>query len=524
MGKNIILCADGTGNVGGTTPDTNVYKTYNAIEIHNQSKEQITFYDDGVGTAKNKYWRAISGVFGFGFRRNVCDLYEFLAKNYEPGDNVFLFGFSRGAAEVRALSGFIAASGLVDGRNLDYRELRDRRGNRIAEAYRQYKEAKEGLAEPSKEKGTHGAIPIKFIGVWDTVSALGFPQHWKVTSIGMWVLNGLFMTLDRLFDFWIFAHRFYNYELTPNVEYAYHALAVDDERLSFDPRVWDETRAGQDTTVEQVWFAGAHSNVGGGYGRAGLANVPLEWMMERASHHGLVFKKDVREEISRDANVHGRLYDSRDGIGVYYRYQAREIQRLCGKKLRGRVKIDRMVLERMKRKTAHYAPGHLPDSFDVVETPVTCTEAPKTVEVQGEDWKELRRRINKWVFWRQRLYGVFLEFTLLVVISAWWFWVWPPLQSGKHASQNIAWSLHWWMDHIADVLNYVLPVFFEGLITVAVIQHPIIFGMVVAFLFILWALKKYFLYKNINTCQEASKLLVAAYDNLNPNRTKGGSQ
>ena len=113
MTKNIILCADGTGNKGGYTPDSNVYKIYNGIDIHDDGNKQIIFYDNGVGTAKNKYWRAASGAFGFGFGHNVRDLYEFLVKNYDPDDRVYLFGFSRGAATVRAFSGFVAACGLI---------------------------------------------------------------------------------------------------------------------------------------------------------------------------------------------------------------------------------------------------------------------------------------------------------------------------------------------------------------------------------------------------------------------------
>ncbi len=125
MGKNIILCADGTGNKGGYTPSSNVYKIYNAVKINKDGKEdkdykqQIRFYDNGVGTEKNKYYRGLAGAFGLGFKSNVIDLYTYLAKNYEPGDQVYLFGFSRGAATVRAFAGFIATCGLVKGKNLD---------------------------------------------------------------------------------------------------------------------------------------------------------------------------------------------------------------------------------------------------------------------------------------------------------------------------------------------------------------------------------------------------------------------
>ncbi len=135
MGKRIVLLSDGTGNVGGTTPDSNVYKVYKALVRHDPTDPQIALYDIGVGTSKNRYWRGLSGGVGFGFKRNVCDLYRYLARNYEPGDDVFVFGFSRGAATARALTGFVASSGLVDGREL----TRDQLARRVEAAFREYR-------------------------------------------------------------------------------------------------------------------------------------------------------------------------------------------------------------------------------------------------------------------------------------------------------------------------------------------------------------------------------------------------
>ncbi len=545
MGKNIILCADGTGNRGGYTPDSNVYKIYNAIDIHDTNKPQITFYDNGVGTAKNKYWRALSGAFGFGFKANVCDLYEFLARNYDPSDNVFLFGFSRGAATVRAFSGFVAASGLVDGRKLDQDDL-EKRADEVFRAYRAAKKDPSLAKQCREDQSSHGAIPIKFIGMWDTVSALGFPQDWNITGIGMLVLNWLFKALDHLFDFWIFAHRFYNYELTANIQFACQVLAIDDERKSFTPLVWDENRVderkkdenGQEigTHIEQVWFAGAHSNVGGGYGRAGLANVSLDWMMTRAHHHGLEFQKEPVDEIRRNANVQGRLVNSRDGFAIYYRYHPREIQKLCWNKklrrsiLRGKVKIHRSVFERMIRKTGNYAPGHLPYEFNVVDNPVSGAMLEATAAPNENTWKTSRSKVNRWVFWRKWLYGIFLEFTLLIVLSAGWFWIYPPLQWGNRASQDTTGWLDWLMGHIADVLNYILPEFFEGLVTVAVIQQPGYFGSAVIFAIFLWRLKRLFRRRNFKACEEARNVVVAALlapvpkDARDESKSDGGNQ
>ena len=136
----------------------------------------------------------------------MLELYEFLARNYDPDDQVFLFGFSWGAAEVRALSGLIAAAGLVDGREMDKATLDEN----IARAYCHYKHAKKGRLFQS-----HGAIGLNFIGVWDTVSALGISATLsKIAGIVSPVLNVFFHGLDWLCDKTFFAHSFYNYELT----------------------------------------------------------------------------------------------------------------------------------------------------------------------------------------------------------------------------------------------------------------------------------------------------------------------
>ena len=384
MGKNIILCADGTGNKGGNTPDSNVYKIYNAIDIRSKETKQIKFYDNGIGTGDNKYISGISQAFGFGFGRNVCDLYRFLAKNYEDGDNVFLFGFSRGAATVRALSGFIATCGLISAQNEKKEVLSAERLNeKIKERFDAYRNAKkkpadaEAFREENKEKNQLGVIPIKCIGVWDTVAALGWPKDWEPLwfppTLGVLVIDKFFRTLDWFLSrFRGAAHEFYEWELTENVEYAYQALAIDDERKSFRPMVWEEKdKEGnpKKTQVEQVWFAGAHSNVGGGYERAGLADVALDWMMAKIGQDelGLEFKSSAHEEIQGNATAHGQLYNSRDGFAIYFRYHPREIEQLSAGKMKDNIKIHHSVFERMHRRTANYAPGHLPNEFQVVD-------------------------------------------------------------------------------------------------------------------------------------------------------------
>ena len=501
MGKNIVLCADGTGNRGGYTPASNVYKTYTAVDVHTADPSQVVFYDNGVGTSTNKHFRAVTGSLGFGFAANVLDLYRFLARHYEDGDDVYLFGFSRGAATVRAFSGMVAAVGLVDGRTLSEEDLE----HRIHHVFRSYKAAGYGLAEPNPNEGSHGAIPIRFLGVWDTVSALGFPQNWDITGVGMWVLNGLFKALDHASDM-LFPHRFYNYELTGNVAAACQALAIDDERNTFQPMVWDETHS-PETAVEQVWFAGAHSNVGGGYGRAGLANVSLDWMMDRASNAGLAFKKHARDEVRRDMHVHGRLYDSRDGLAIYFRYHPREIDKLCEGRLRGRIKIHDSVFERMRDKTGNYAPGRLPFEFEIVSNNPEAPGREATAAESAEVWAVCRTGIARWVFRRKWLYGVFVEATLAIIISSWWFWKRPPApaQVGTGFVASVTQNLE-------TLLDYVLPVFFEGLVTVAVVQNSwLALGAIVFFLALL-LLRVRWRHKEVRACEVARKVLLEELD------------
>lgn len=503
MGKNIVLCSDGTGNKGGYTPDSNVYKIYKAIDIHNKDKQQTTFYDNGIGTETNKYVRAAAGALGLGFKTNVCDLYAFLARNYKPGDQVYLFGFSRGASTTRAFAGFISTCGLVDGRVMKEDELQDS----VKEAYRAYVKfsKKSSLAKKWREEKSRNIIPIKFIGVWDTVSSLGFPQKWVIISLGMLVLNVIFKVLDHLSDLF-FPHRFYNYKLTENVEFAYQALAIDDARTSFWPRVWNETNHSK--PVEQVWFAGMHSNVGGGYHRAGMAHVALEWMMVRAQKQGLIFKNNFFQTVRDDANPHGRIYDSRDGFAIFYRYHPREIKKLCKRKLKDNIKIHHSVIERMECKTANYAPGNLPMDFDVVTNDGAVI---KTTSVKYKKEREASiKKINRWVFCRKWLYGIFLESTIAVAAFA---LIWrneplEPLQKGNGI-----------MRFIVDKLDFAIPDFLNGAISFAVIQHPEYFLGAFFMLIICWILRNFFRHRTVRACEELREQILEALANTQKNQS-----
>ena len=494
MAKNIVLCSDGTGKRGGSGNDTNVYKLYRAVDIHNSKQPQVTFYENGVGTnvdgealKQNKFWRALSGAFGFGFEQHVRDMYEYLVMNYQPGDRIYLCGFSRGASIVRAFAGMLHTCGLLNiydasGNRKNRREIQKlidqailayrkrRKDAAIAEAYKREHAVKDDEFAPE------GSLKIHFIGVWDTVSALGFPQDWSI------LINKSFAFLDKLTEE-IWPHHYYNFRLNDDIAYACQALAIDDQRETFFPRVWRE-QGRTDGSVEQVWFTGVHSNVGGGYPRSGLSNVGLEWMMQRAKKHGVVFIDDALKDAHDYANVHGKLYDSRDGIAIYYRYLPRDIETICEQRLNDKVKIHDTVMARIKRGTASYAPGFLPQEFDVVDTAgKKISSIRQDPGAYGQNRKAVLVQVNR-LRW---LYRIFVESTVILLAIIIGFWVNPPDSILSAAGSCEAFFLFSW---IHALLTYILPGMFGNFLTYILCVHAWIFVVMLAIAYAMFRYRK----------------------------------
>lgn len=269
--KRIILAADGTWNEAerkdpatGRPQPTNVLKVARAIVPRaSDGTDQIVYYLYGVGTG-GVLDKLTGGAFGDGVEQNVRTLYRFLVFNYEPGDEIYLFGFSRGAFTVRTLAGFINRIGLLQ-KNDEYY---------TAELYALY-ESSTSRDSPDWEHAFRNIEdrrpppPIRFIGVWDTVGALGAPG-----------------ALGQLFNRG--KYEYHDVALNPSIQNAFHALAIDEHRKPFSPTLWT-TPVGWNGHLEQVWFAGVHSNVGGSYSPDGLANEALHWMVEKAEGLGLEF-------------------------------------------------------------------------------------------------------------------------------------------------------------------------------------------------------------------------------------------
>lgn len=373
--KNIVLLSDGTGNSGGKGNGTNVWRLYNAIHRRVPETPQIAFHDDGVGTEDFKLLKIIGGAFGYGLERNVCELYEHLVLNYRPNDRIYLFGFSRGAFTVRVLAGLIAHCGVIDPSKSNGGMSIDRLRELITEGFMSYREivkaeirrkrskrssrtAGGGLVhrESSPFRAAHshqGELTIECLGIWDTVDAVGVPFD-EARDV-----------VDR-----IYPTSYSDAENDIPVKNVFHAISVDDQRRTFVPVMWlESTTAGKPRgNVEQVWFPGVHSNVGGGYPKQGVAHVTLEWMAERAQRAGLILREGALEEIRDAANADDKVYDSRSGIAAYYRYEQRDIAGISSEAGIARPKIHVSVLERALHGTDGYSPGNLPKEFDVVAT------------------------------------------------------------------------------------------------------------------------------------------------------------
>lgn len=261
--KRIVVCCDGTwNNDDQQTNDTNVSLLARAVHGSQQTGGvlQIVLYVRGVGTTGLAIETLIAGAVGLGVDDNIRSAYQFIAQNYVPGDEIYLFGFSRGAFTARSLAGLITACGILKRSSL----------GSLPDAWRYYRSDKPHTPEAfarQYQTDCHTDVSITFLGVWDTVGSLGIPGH---------------LMADR-------NHRefaFHDTTPSPILKKGAHALAIDEHRHTFVPTFWTEPKPpGAD--IEQVWFAGAHADVGGGYITRTLADIPLVWMARKAEASGL---------------------------------------------------------------------------------------------------------------------------------------------------------------------------------------------------------------------------------------------
>ena len=418
MSKNIIICSDGTGNKDIKARGTNVFKIYESVDRHS-STPQLAFYDDGVGTEDFKFLAMMGGAFGLGLSRNVRELYAHLVRCYEPGDNIYLFGFSRGSYTVRTLAGFITKCGVLDIKKCSNGKDLSRTIEGAYKAYRRsYKTLfsfiwrfffdwitrfRYGFTEveefiPLTLEGDN--TPVHFIGVWDTVGAIGTP----------------FINCDKVIDRLIYKFRFPNFKLNSKIHHAYHAISIDDKRKTFHPELWDEENETKDR-IEQVWFAGVHANVGGGYPKQGVSLVSLDWMMKKSAKHGLNLIEHDALFYQQHADVNDKLYDSRSGLAVYYRYAPRNIYSICECCHITTPLIHESVLHRSKNLTDGYAPGNLPNNLKFVSSTKSgflhTDESDFISKEMGSD-TTLLSRVPFWINVRKLLQIIFILLTAIV--------------------------------------------------------------------------------------------------------------
>ncbi|SHH53463.1 DUF2235 domain-containing protein [Cognatishimia maritima] len=271
-----VVILDGTMSSLAAGMQTNAGQTFQLLK---EAVPPISLYYE-AGVQFKKWKHAPDVMMGRGINRQIRRAYGFLASRYRPGDKIFLFGYSRGAFAVRSLAGVIDRVGLLQAKHATERN--------VQMAYRHYECAPDSDAAREFSKlFCHDAAEIEMIGVWDTVKALGLrlPLLWRLTEE---------------------KHAFHNHQLGNSVRHGYHALAIDENRLVYEPVLWDEPE-GFTGRVEQMWFHGSHADVGGQLlgeeESRPLANIPLVWMLEKSEALGLPLPQGWQARFPQDATA-----------------------------------------------------------------------------------------------------------------------------------------------------------------------------------------------------------------------------
>lgn len=304
--KRIVICCDGTWNADDTqTNDTNVAILARSVHGSQQTGGvlQIVLYLRGVGTTGLKVETLIEGAVGLGVDDNIRSAYQFVCQNYVPGDEIYLFGFSRGAFTARSLAGLITCCGILFRQSL----------NALPAAWAYYRSPKPHSPSAfvaASGAQCHLAPEIAFLGVWDTVGSLGIPA-------------GALSALNK--------EKFAFHDTSPSaiVKRAAHALAIDEHRHDFTPTFWTGPIP-PGVTIQQAWFAGAHSDVGGGYKTRALADIPLVWMARQAEAAGLALDWSCLPD-PKQLDPTAPAHDSSSGLFALDRYHP-TLREIGGKK------------------------------------------------------------------------------------------------------------------------------------------------------------------------------------------------
>lgn len=464
-GRKIVIFADGTGN-SFATQESNIWRLYAALDKTEKTDRtpeelQLARYIPGVGTASNRILRMIDGATGIGVPSNVRKLYRFLCWNWMPGDEIFLFGFSRGAFTVRTLAGMLRFQGLMP-RMLDGRPVTDAEMKRnVRRAWERYRTQTAPLVQDGRlrmapwigairwlrdktilakrrllRQPTHdeviaardpalgpalrlngdpepGRVAIRYMGVFDTVEAYGFPFEFLRTlwSRGIWPITFRNRVCSRI------------------VERADQVLALDDERLTFHPLRFDQREAGTPaapTIIRERWFAGMHSDVGGGYPDDAVAMDPLLWIMTAAEARGLRFAPGARQAFETRLYPRAVIHDSRAGLAATYRYQPRP--KLSDPEHGGPPILHRSAVTKIRTGADGYAPLLLPEGLLVCDGPKDegkCGPAPMAADPDAD--ARVRGLVRRRVAVNRAQIFVALLFLMLPVLDRLDLPLWPGL-------------------------------------------------------------------------------------------------
>lgn len=356
--RNLVVCCDGTWNTAeqrhdGVPVPTNVVRLYNALaKVNKHGVEQLFYYHPGVGTEPGLLDRVLGGSTGAGLDQNIMSAYSWLCHNYQPGDRIYMYGFSRGAYTVRSLAGLVTNCGLLAPENAKGEETWARITRIFERGYRQrdISSQAETIKDWKKDKwkfhhnGTPNQhkIPIHLVGVWDTVGALGIPNDLALLNL-----------LDANDD-----HRFHDTNLNPLIINARHAVALDEIRASFQPTLWLDNGSENSSRLKQVWFPGVHCDVGGGYRETGLSDQALLWMIEESQALELAFNPDMISAALHQIlpNPRDVLHDSYTDMFKLLPNQPRSIPNLDDTSPANLQRLHPSVLERKKRPPISHAP------------------------------------------------------------------------------------------------------------------------------------------------------------------------
>jgi uncharacterized protein (DUF2235 family) len=523
--RKLVLFADGTGNAF-TSQESSVWRLYEALD-HTQP-DQIAYYIKGVGTAGWAPLAALDGATGIGVPGNVRKLYRFLCWNWREGDEIYIFGFSRGAFTARTLASLIASQGLVpaeiDGEPVSHAEM----ARNAMAAWRKYRRSSVPFYKTlptiwiariirdvllfvyhrlffhrfyctvRKAMAGRKNVEIEFLGLFDTVEAFGVP------------IEELRVAIDwSIWSIWPISFR--NHRPSHKAKHICHALALDDERTTFHPLRIDQSALAEGQTVKEIWFAGVHSDIGGGYPDSSLSFVPLVWMAEQLGEQ-LRFQKGTIERFREYQSAIGPRHDSRSGAAVLYRYGPRPI--LEGDANGGKPVVHFAVVERMLFGCDDYAPIMLPANARVLmpdgsirdltdggahqamrdayvkkaKRPIAQEESDAFAGMKAPD-ADMANLARGAVWWRRVAY-----FSLLIMtgIIAAWPWIARTIidASGKSLRESVSdidWGFSTLLGSVANLLKNVLPSYAGPWLNIT-LYYPVATSLVVLATWWVWSI------------------------------------